>query len=257
MAEFHKGEEKTSWAFTSAKLFESGALWVDMKLHGLLPGAATQANTPREDLFRGAKTLWGWSDEDVERYRELVANPEPERWKVKYLRDPAERERYAVRPGPVWLDADGRPFDTTNMTSKASGPGFAIFVMDLEGRVYAGAHRVGLFHHSSFLAGGNVAAAGELRVQNGKLLDVTAKSGHYLPGERETAIFLRELHAAGAVLTGVQVKIWKVNPDFDPDRKRAPQLPHMRFPLLTWIFDAEELRSKGPAAKGRCTGNSF
>ena len=236
------------------ELFTSGGgLFNDMKLHGLLPATATTRDVGKRDLIHGAKTLWGWSDRDVKRfYRVLLGKAQPERWKVKYLHDPAERERYAVRPGPVWLDADGQPFDTTNMVSKASGPGFAIFVMDLDGRVYAGAHRVGLFHHSSFLAGGEVAAAGELQVRNGTLLSVTAKSGHYFPGERETEIFLRELDAAGAVLTGVQVKIWRMNPDAG-----NMSLPHGAFKFLTWIFDAEELRTKGPAARGRCTMNPY
>lgn len=53
--------------------------------------------------------------------------------------------------------------------------------------------RVEVFHHSSFLAAGEVAAAGELRVASGLLTDVTDQSGHYLPAPKFMYQVIKEL----------------------------------------------------------------
>ncbi|WP_218581945.1 hypothetical protein, partial [Nocardia cyriacigeorgica] len=59
--------------------------------------------------------------------------------------------------------------------------------MDNQGNLYASLHHApGQFHHSSFLAGGPVAGAGELEVIDGVLQLVTDSSGHYRPPQRYT-----------------------------------------------------------------------
>ena len=87
---------------------------------------------------------------------------------VKYL-DPTERANYELhRASGVLTQGSGtEPFNTGGMSTNFSGPGFGIFAMGTDGRMYAESHKAGLFHHSSFLAGGDVAAAGELRVVDG------------------------------------------------------------------------------------------
>lgn len=58
----------------------------------------------------------------------------------------------------------------------------AIFVMGETGDIYiANCHRMGQFHHSSFLAGGPVAAAGEIRIETGVVKLLSRASGHYEP----------------------------------------------------------------------------
>jgi hypothetical protein len=75
----------------------------------------------------------------------------------------------------------GKPLDTNPMSTVFSGSGFAIWVIDEAGDMYAGNHVFGQMHHSSFLSGGLVAAAGELRAVNGRLQFLSGKSGHYQP----------------------------------------------------------------------------
>ena len=106
--------------------------------------------------------------------------------------------------GPVAYQVDGggsitqggEPFDTSKMYSKFMGDGFGIYVMGKDGTFYATSHKIGLFHHSSFLGGGDVAGAGEMKVVGGTLQFITNKSGHYWPGDQELAQTLNELQGA-------------------------------------------------------------
>jgi hypothetical protein len=51
--------------------------------------------------------------------------------------------------------------------------------------------KVGVFHHSTFLSGSAVMAAGELVVQQGLVKCITAKSGHYTPSVDNMRTFVR------------------------------------------------------------------
>lgn len=93
-------------------------------------------------------------------------------------------------------DATGNLFDTAAAGSVQGGMGRAIFVMDESGNIYASLnHEVGQFHHSSFLAGGDVAAAGELEVVNGVVRFVNNQSGHYHPAPESLEQFAMELES--------------------------------------------------------------
>jgi RHS repeat-associated protein len=77
-------------------------------------------------------------------------------------------------------------------------PGRAIFVMDPTGRIYVSTIQiVGQFHHSSFMAGGQVAAAGQIAVEQGRITGISRHSGHYQPGEQHLRQFLTELERRG------------------------------------------------------------
>jgi hypothetical protein len=84
--------------------------------------------------------------------------------------------------------------------------------MDPRGTLYVGEHQVGLFHHSSFIAGGIVAGAGEMSVADGKLRMITSKSGHYQPTPDQTRIVLLELQRHGVGLERVPLKVWIKDP---------------------------------------------
>ncbi|KAG7381320.1 hypothetical protein PHYPSEUDO_006206 [Phytophthora pseudosyringae] len=56
-----------------------------------------------------------------------------------------------------------------------------IFVMDLSGRMYLGRKRKGRFHHSSFVSGAPIFAAGKIIIKNGVILAVEPHSGHFKP----------------------------------------------------------------------------
>jgi hypothetical protein len=119
---------------------------------------------------------------------------------VKYL-NAHERQAYKVTiQNGLLIDANGKPFDSRGASS-AFGPsmGRAIFVMDQDGTLYVSNHQTqGKFHHSSFLAGAPVAAAGELAVENGVMKEVSRRSGHYCPTKKQLNAFLSEVTKQGA-----------------------------------------------------------
>jgi hypothetical protein len=82
-------------------------------------------------------------------------------------------------------------FDTSGMVTAFGGKGWAIYVMSDTGNIHVSSHSVGHRHHSSLLAGANVAGAGEMRVLQGKLVHISNKSGHYAPA---AAHFLQVFH---------------------------------------------------------------
>ena len=130
---------------------------------------------------------------------------------VKYL-SATERKAYelAVQPDGLLYNAQGQPFDTQN-AGTVTGKGKAIFVMSEAGQIYASLdQQPGLFHHSSFLAGGPVAAAGEIQVLNGAVMAVSNRSGHYTPDHTYTQQFVEQLWRKGVKNTA-DIKI----EDFD------------------------------------------
>jgi hypothetical protein len=117
---------------------------------------------------------------------------------VTYL-GPEERRPYALRieEGKV-LDATGGLYDTKGA--------LAIFVLDPDGTPFASTEAErGHFHHSSFVAGGPVAAAGEIAVASGTPTTVTNRSGHYRPGQVLTGQFLCHLRSHGVDLSRVRL----------------------------------------------------
>ncbi|XP_047254563.1 IQ domain-containing protein IQM3 isoform X2 [Capsicum annuum] len=86
---------------------------------------------------------------------------------IKYL-GPQEREHYEfiVAEGKIVHDKTGNLLDTTEGLPGAKW----IFVMSTSRRLYAGEKKKGMFHHSSFLAGGATLAAGRLVVKDGRVM---------------------------------------------------------------------------------------
>ncbi|MFO7855165.1 MAG: hypothetical protein R6V44_08105 [Paracoccaceae bacterium] len=95
------------------------------------------------------------------------------------------------------VDHADQPFHTRGNETAFSGFGWAIFVFSPHGRLYAGSHIVGQHHHSSFLSGGAVKAAGEIVADNGRIQVITAKSGHYKPDAAAILRFVREFPMIG------------------------------------------------------------
>ncbi|KAL4156347.1 hypothetical protein PRNP1_005378 [Phytophthora ramorum] len=56
-----------------------------------------------------------------------------------------------------------------------------IFVMDLSGHMYLGRKRKGRFHHSSFVSGAPIFAAGKIIIKHGVILAIEPHSGHFKP----------------------------------------------------------------------------
>ena len=88
--------------------------------------------------------------------------------------------KLSAKNGRLYVGA--QPFDTTGLVTHFSGPGYAIYVMSQQGNIHVSSHSLGHRHHSSLLAGGNTAGAGEIKTDAlGNLLWLSNKSGHYQP----------------------------------------------------------------------------
>lgn len=115
--------------------------------------------------------------------------------------DEQEREAYRIvvdDDGLLRRASDGSLFDTRDAVSLHSPEGRAIFVMDRRGNLYASNDQeLGVFHHSTLGNGQPVAAAGELKVVDGRLEHATAASGHYQPGREQMAQLAEELRGHG------------------------------------------------------------
>src|SRR5215218_5624405 len=206
-------EEYDSADFLNNKLLAHNALAVDIRRHGLVAKSKSldAIMADRALVKMGLKRVWGWTDEDIAKYFDFGTN-RAKQSKVTFIRDEADLKKFVVHAGASMTYGDPpQPFDTGPMVSKASGPGFAIFVMDGAGNIYAGQHRVGLFHHSSFLAGRDVTAAGEQKVSAGKLEVKTSKSGHYTPDAEQTWQAVKEMAALGVSFAGAEVRVWGQN----------------------------------------------
>ncbi|KAA8518603.1 hypothetical protein F0562_016077 [Nyssa sinensis] len=121
---------------------------------------------------------------------------------IKYL-GPQERENYE------YIVVDGKIVhkQTRNFldTKKGSKGAKWIFVMSTSKNLYAGEKKKGMFHHSSFLAGGATLAAGRL--------SISAYSGHYRPTDVSLDCFLSYLKENGVKLNEVEIR--KANEDYD------------------------------------------
>ncbi|KAF9340500.1 hypothetical protein BGZ91_001707 [Linnemannia elongata] len=92
-----------------------------------------------------------------------------------------------------------------------------IYVTDPQGVLYIAQKVKGQFHHSSFLGGGTVCAAGGIIVNRGKLIKINPKSGHYRPGQRHFDRLLSSLEVMGISLEGVKVSSGILEAEVDGD----------------------------------------
>lgn len=129
---------------------------------------------------------------------------------IKYL-GPQEREHYEfiVCEGKIIHKQSGDLLHTKEDSKDAKW----IFVMSTSKKLYAGKKKKGLFHHSSFLAGGATLAAGRLEVEHGVLKSISAYSGHYRPTDDALNSFVSYLKENGVNIDEVEVR----NPKDDTD----------------------------------------
>ena len=150
-----------------------------------------------------------------------------ERRGVRYF-TPAERAQHkvTVKGGRLW-DATGQPLNPDVRRPKesptrapapppppaeAEAQGYAIYVIDREGQLYVSFEsEKDRVHHSSLLAGGAVACAGELLVFQGALLLLNNQSGHYRPPPAALRQAVDALTRAGLDLSKVKVNTFGVD----------------------------------------------
>ncbi len=137
--------------------------------------------------------------------------------KVKYL-TLQERKEYALRidPGDGKIyDSRGNLFDTSDCLDFLGYENpWALYVLGKRGTMYASKiWAPGKFQHSSLLAGGPVAGAGMLRVEDGVLTGLDNSSGHYKPSKRIFAQTIGHLIGKGVPINIKDVEIEFYRPD--------------------------------------------
>ncbi len=95
-----------------------------------------------------------------------------------------ERAKFRINIRNGIFVKDGQPFDTSTMRSHGK-QGYGAYTLNANGEISVFIHNMGMgtdrMFHSSMNAGAPVVAAGELKIQNGVLIEITTSSGHYRP----------------------------------------------------------------------------
>lgn len=96
----------------------------------------------------------------------------------------------------ILSSAEEKLLDTSNWPSHALAgltDGWGAFVLSPQDVLYVGVHVSGSFHHSSFLCGAPVLAAGMIKVEKGRIRGIHEKNGHYRSQEVHMLSFLKLL----------------------------------------------------------------
>ena len=96
----------------------------------------------------------------------------------------------------ILSSAEEKLLDTSTWESRAlSGltDGWGAFVLSPQDVLYVGIHTSGSFHHSSFLCGAPILAAGMIKVEKGRIRGIHEKNGHYRSQEIHMLSFLKLL----------------------------------------------------------------
>ena len=120
------------------------------------------------------------------------------------------------------FDATNKLVDTSHIKSSSkemSSVGFVDCVLSLDEKLYCygtdaaiSAKKDGEHRHSGILEAGAVRFAGELRIEQGKITEITLRTGHYRSTEKHLYNFLKFLHKAGIDLNGVILHQWSHTP---------------------------------------------
>lgn len=158
---------------------------------------------------------------------------------VRYL-DAAARVSYRVDIVKGVLHWANRPLDTKiqKLETVFSGAGWGIWVLSPGGEFYTGSHKTGEFHHSSFLSGEPVKAAGEWQVIDGKIQYITGKTGHYRCNVNALVLALRQLAGMDALKDSAHVLIW--------ENGKACTVPASNFMRDKALQDKCEVWGKNP-----------
>jgi hypothetical protein len=100
--------------------------------------------------------------------------------------------------------------DTGNSVTWFKGLGWEIFVLGHDGHLHMASHLVGRRHHSSLLGlhatsatqARDAASAGEMLVRDGKIVQLSTKTGHYQSGQNQLLQIVHFLSKKGADLSG-------------------------------------------------------
>jgi hypothetical protein len=121
--------------------------------------------------------------------------------------DQAVQERYKTLREKVDQPARKQLFAAAKQETAALMASRLIYAMNAAGEFFVGESVNGVFHHSSFLAGGEVASAGDIKVVGGEIKSISNNSGHYKPGAAFLWQAVRQLEILGVDLGQVTVEV--------------------------------------------------
>jgi hypothetical protein len=186
--------------------------------------------------------------------KELTYDPQKPLPKVKYLTR-LEAKKYELVFGNdrrayqyAWWDPEMMekwelvPADSSRSPGLKDGPAeLPVFTnnlcgysMSMDRRFYIGPHRAGFdgassnFYHSSYLAGQTVLCAGEMKIINGIITEVTNDSGHYQPSLTHLVNVLETLSMYGVDVINIDVG-WKVKTTPRPITTTVKRKPDPMF----------------------------
>jgi hypothetical protein len=140
--------------------------------------------------------LWDDEDKPIEENR------------VQYL-TPGERKAHQIdfqagASNVQLLAANRKPLDTTQLARTGGYHEGCIFVIAPDETLYVGPDILARFHHSSFLSGGALLWAGEIKTnQDGEITYLKDESGHYKPTPEQAINGLAVLQKRGVNLSKV------------------------------------------------------
>jgi hypothetical protein len=117
---------------------------------------------------------------------------------LEYLGSPSQRHPYLLRVASgLLVDADGAPLNCSRQNREA------LYVVCVDGEVLI-SYDLNKHHHSSLAAGGAVAAAGMMRIAEGRIFAIDNLSGHYRPDASSLRVVMEHLQALGVPLEHVE-----------------------------------------------------
>ncbi|DAZ98476.1 TPA: hypothetical protein N0F65_004913 [Lagenidium giganteum] len=95
-------------------------------------------------------------------------------------------------------------FVTTRQLVTTDDTGKWIFVIDTHQKMYISRKRKGFFHHSSFVAGAPIYAAGKIVVHQGQIKAIEPHSGHFKPALKNLVALRHIIEANGVNTKSIQ-----------------------------------------------------
>ena len=130
--------------------------------------------------------------------------------RLEFVVEIKEGKLYYANQGdkPVHLKKKSKPKKGAPEGSP-NEPVMMIYVMSPDGTLYIGDKKKERFHHSSFLSGSAVIAAGSVCVEEGVLKELTPHSGHYRPSDDDFARCVQSFKDAGVPMEEVKIAAQK------------------------------------------------
>ncbi len=130
------------------------------------------------------------------------------------------------------------PCDTGGMHSHNKN-GYAAYVFNVNGEIsiFNHAKMRDQIAHSSMNAGASVLAAGEIKIKNGQLTDLTGHSGHYRPTPKQICAALKEFQRQGIDISQAKIRLFDAYPGLTASR--SPQ--EVEKTGLAYTYDAKAL----------------